>query len=123
MNKVCLSGRLVSDPIYKKYDNGIERCSMIIANNVFFGKKKTVGFYKVISWGKKAELVKNYLKTGTEVYITGRLDQYRYEDENGKAKYDVSVILEEFNAIKSANSPKIFSQKTEENYIENEPVF
>jgi len=97
MNKICLSGNLTSDPILTEHENDVTRCTMFVANNVYFGDSKTTGFYRVTAWGKLAKIVSEKCKTGTKVFITGRLEQYRYEDENGKTIYDNSIVMEQFD--------------------------
>ena len=97
MNKVCLSGRLTTDPYFNEYENDVKRCTIFVANDVYYGEEKATGFYKVTAWGKKAELIKQYFRTGMEIFVTGHLEQHRYEDEKGNTVYDNGVALDEFN--------------------------
>ena len=97
MNKVCLSGRLIKDPIFQPLKNNNSLCVIFIANNEYYGENARVGFYKVKVWGKLAEVVKNHCRTGVEIFLSGRLEQWRYEDENGKTVYDNSIVMEQFN--------------------------
>ncbi|MBV6492467.1 MAG: Single-stranded DNA-binding protein [Turneriella sp.] len=97
MNKVCLSGRLTTDPYFKKFENDVKRCTIFVANDVYYGSEKSTGFYKVTAWGKKAELIAQHFKTGVEIFVTGHLEQNRYEDENGKLVYDNEIVVDEFN--------------------------
>lgn len=105
MNKVCLSGRLTTDPQLNEYENEVKRCTIFVAHDDYYGESKKTGFYRVTSWGMKAELVAQYFKTGMEIFVTGRLEQYRYEDEHGKTVYDNGIVLEEFEFGKGVSTP------------------
>ncbi len=97
MNKVCISGRLTREPDYKEYPEQIHLTTIFIANNIYFGEKEKTGFFKVKAWGNQAKIIAEHCKTGTLLFITGRLEQSRYEDENGKTIYDVSINMEHFD--------------------------
>ena len=92
-----INGRLTRDPDYRELEKGNARCVIFIANDVFFGQNKETGFYRVTAWGKLAKIVADNCKTGTEIFITGRLEQNRYEDESGKTIYDVGIVMESFD--------------------------
>jgi single-strand DNA-binding protein len=110
MNKVCLSGRLTTDPQLNEYESDVKRCTIFVAHDDYYGESKKTGFYRVTSWGKKAELISQYFKTGMEIFLTGRLEQYRYEDENGKTVYDNGIVLEDFEFGRGTNIPKAESE-------------
>jgi single-strand DNA-binding protein len=97
MNKVCISGRLTSAPIFKTYQNDIQLTTFFIANNEYYGDTEKTGFYKIKAWGRNARIINEFCSTGTKLFITGRLEQYRYQDENDRTVYDVSISLEHFD--------------------------
>ena len=97
MNKLCINGRITMDPVLKELDNNNAMCTFFFANDIHFGSNKKTGFFKATAWGGTARIIAEHAKIGTELFITGRLEQYRYEDENDKTVYDNSVIIEEFN--------------------------
>ncbi len=97
MNSVNLNGRLIKDPEIKTFENGSTLCTFFIANDVHFGTNKKTGFYKCHAWGHTGKIIADNAKTGAELFITGRLDQYRYEDDKGKQVYDVSVVVDRFD--------------------------
>ena len=97
MNKVCINGRLIREPDYKELENNNSVCTIFIANDVFFGQNKKTGFFKVVAWGKMGKIIADNCATGTELYITGRLEQSQYQDEHDKTIYDVYIVLEQFD--------------------------
>ncbi len=62
--------------------------AFFIANNVWFGQNKKTGYYKRQAWGPIGRIIADNARTGTELFITGRLDQYRYENDKGDIVYD-----------------------------------
>ncbi len=97
MNKVMINGRLIKEPEGQELAGNGYRASFIIANDVWMGQTKETGFYRVTAWGKIGKLVVDNCVTGTELFITGRLEQHRYEDETGKMIYDTGIVLESFD--------------------------
>lgn len=97
MNKVCINGRLIKDPDYRELEGGNCLCKFIIANDVYYGQNKSTGFYRVTAWGKQGKLIADTVKKGTLLFITGRLEQHRYENEFGKTVYDTGIVLEHFD--------------------------
>jgi single-stranded DNA-binding protein len=97
MNKVCINGRIIKETAFKELENNNALCTFFIANDVHHGSGKKTGFYKVTAWGNQARIIAEHAKVGSELFITGRLDQYTYEDENKKTVYDVSILLEHFD--------------------------
>ncbi len=97
MNKICLNGRLIREPETKELESNNFICTIFIANEVHFGQNKKTGFYKCTAWGNIGKIIAEHAETGTELFITGRLDQHRYEDEKGNTVYDNSVVIEQFD--------------------------
>jgi single-strand DNA-binding protein len=97
MNKVCINGRLIKDPELKPLENNNVVCTIFIANDVHFGTNKKTGFYKCTAWGNIGKIISENAKTGTELFITGRLDYHKYEDKNGNTVNDVSIVVEQFD--------------------------
>lgn len=97
MNKVIINGRLIKDPEIQPTKGDGLRCTFFIANDVWLGQNKETGFYRVTAWGKIGKIIADTCVTGTELFITGRLEQHRYEDEMGKMIYDTGIVLEAFD--------------------------
>ncbi len=97
MNKVCINGRLIKEPEGKELENKNYLCTFFIANDVWFGQNKKTGFYKCTAWSQLGKIIAEHAKAGTEIFITGRLEQHRYDDDKGNTIYDVSIIVEQFD--------------------------
>lgn len=97
MNKLCINGRLTMAPVLKELENNNALCTFFIANDIHFGANKKTGFFKATAWGSQARIIAEHAAVGSELFISGRLEQYRYEDENGKTVYDNSIVVEQFD--------------------------
>ncbi len=97
MNTICINGRLTVDPILKNLENDNAVCTLFIANNVYFGESQKANFLKVTAWGKQGKILAEHARVGTELFITGRLEQHTYTDRNGSTVYDVGIVVEKFN--------------------------
>ena len=120
LNKVLLIGRLGADPEIKQMVNGknVARLSLATSNtwkdkNTGERKEKTEWHRVVIFNEGLVNVVQQYVKKGTQVYIEGQLTTRKWKDEkSGLDRYSTEVVLQGFNS-----SFKILSSKN--NQIEN----
>lgn len=103
VNSVVLLGNLTRDPELKYAQNGTAICDIGIALNYTRGKgderKEEVSFIDVTAFGKNAENAGEYLKKGRQVIIEGRLQQERWESQEGKKMSKVKVIAERITFV------------------------
>ena len=102
MNKVILMGRLVRDPNVR-YSQATE--PMAIArytlavdrryqkNNA--GDEQTADFISCVAFGKAGEFAEKYLRQGTKIAVTGRIQTGSYKNKDGNKVYTIDVIVEE----------------------------
>ena len=115
LNKVLLIGRLGADPDIKQMANGksVARISLATSNtwkdkNTGERKEKTEWHRIVIFNEGLVNVVKQYVKKGTQVYLEGQLTTRKWKDEKlGIDKYSTEVVLQGFNS-----SFKILSSRT-----------
>ena len=100
MNKVILIGRLTRDPEIRTAQDGltIARYSLAIDRQT---KEKQADFFRCVTFGKNAEFVERYLKKGTKVAVTGRLQSGSYTDRDGRKVYTVEVVTENHEFVES----------------------
>lgn len=106
MNKVILIGRLTKDPDLKFTPaTGTAVCTFSMATNKRVKKEgqPTADFHNIVVWGKIAENTANYMKKGSQIGITGRLETRSYEDKEGKRRYVTEVVAEEVEFLSSIN--------------------
>lgn len=96
MNKVILMGRLTKDPeIRDAAGTTIGRYSLAVDRRHTQEGQPTADFINVVSFGKAAEFAEKYLKKGTKVLVTGRLQTGSYTNKDGVKIYTTDVIAEE----------------------------
>ena len=123
LNKVLLIGRLGADPEIKQMVNGksVARLSLATSNtwkdkNTGEKKEKTEWHRVVIFNEGLINVVQQYVKKGTQVYIEGQLSTRKWTDEKtGTDKYSTEIVLQGFNSTFT-----ILSSKNNQNVISNE---
>ena len=98
MNKVILMGRLTKDPEMFGQKTKVARFTLAVDRT--YGEDETDFFY-CVSFGKQVEFVEKYLKKGTKILLTGRLQNNNYEDKQGNKVTATQIITEEVEFCES----------------------
>lgn len=56
-------------------------------------------FINCVAWGKVGEIIAQYVKKGSPLLVSGRLDQRSYEDKDGNKRTAFEVVVEDFNFV------------------------
>ena len=106
VNKVILVGRLGKDPESRSFQNGGKVVNMTLATSETWNdrasgerKEKTEWHNVVIKDEKLAENAEKYLKKGASVYIEGRIETRKWQDQSGNDKYTTEVIVPRFGGV------------------------
>lgn len=126
-NQVTLVGRLTRDPELRATAGGTSLCEIGIAVNSTQKNRETsewedvAHFFNVTVWGKAggggmSETVAKYCSKGDRVAVTGRLQQQRWEGDNGSKRERVSVVASgvQFLTTKEERESKSQTQSTPE---------
>ena len=87
LNKVMLIGRLTRDPEIRTTPGGANVASFSIATSFNWTdkndgqKKEQTEFHNIVAWRKLGDIVGQYLKKGSQVYIEGRLQTRSWDDK------------------------------------------
>ena len=103
MNLVVLTGRLTKDPELKYGASGTAYCRFTIAVGRAFQKDQT-DFINCVAFGRSAEFAEKYLKQGTKIVATGRIQTGSYTNKDGVKVYTTEVIADEIEFAESKNS-------------------
>ena len=109
MNKVILMGRLTRDPEVR-YSNGgeqplaIARFSLAVDRRQGRTEEQTADFINIVAFGKTGEFVEKYLRKGTKIALTGRIQTGSYTNKDGVKVYTTEVVAEELEFAESKNS-------------------
>ena len=106
MNKVILMGRLTKDPDMRgEGTNLVARYSLAVDRRFKDndGNYQT-DFINIVVFGKGAEFAEKYLKKGTKVVVTGRIQTGSYTNKDGQKVYTTDVIAEDQEFAESKSS-------------------
>lgn len=97
-NKVILLGNLTRDPEIRYTPNGTAVANFSLAVNRRFRQggevKEEVSFIDIVVFGKQAETCGQYINKGDSVLIDGRLQQRRWETEDGQKRNKIEVVAQ-----------------------------
>lgn len=103
MNKIILIGRLTKDPETKTIagSNTAVTTFVLAVDRNFKNKdgQREADFINIVSYGKLAETMGNYLKKGRMVALSGRLEIKTYDGNDGQKKYFTDVVVEDFQFL------------------------
>ena len=110
MNKVILMGRLTRDPDvrYSAGDNSqaVARYTLAVDRRFKRDGEATADFISCVAFGRSATFAENYLRKGTKVVVSGRIQTGSYTNRDGQKVYTTDVIVEdqEFAESKAASA-------------------
>lgn len=105
INKVILVGNLGNDPDVRYTANGAAVSNISIATSESWKDKESgeqvekTEWHRVVFFGKLAEIVAEYLKKGSQVYVEGRLQTRKWQDKEGNDKYTTEIVANEMQML------------------------
>jgi single-strand DNA-binding protein len=105
VNKVILVGNLGADPETRYLPSGDAVANIRLATTDRY-KDKTSGemkelteWHRVSFFGRLAEIVNEYLKKGSSVYIEGRIRTRKWTDQSGQEKYSTEIVADQMQML------------------------
>jgi single-strand DNA-binding protein len=105
VNKVIIVGNLGRDPEMRYLPSGDGVANIAVATS-YKSKDKNTGeqvehteWHRIAFFGKLAEIVGQYLKKGSSVYVEGRLQTRKYTDKDGVEKYATDIVAENMQML------------------------
>lgn len=100
LNKVMIIGHLGRDPEMRYTPSGRPVTTFSVAtsrswNTVDGERHQETEWFNVVAWGNLAEICKQYLAKGQQVYIEGRLQTRKWEDKEGNKHSSVEIVASE----------------------------
>jgi len=103
MNITVLVGRLTRDPELRYTQNGTAVANFNLAVDRPFSKEKETDFINCVAWRKQAENLAQYMKKGSQIGISGRIQTRNYE-KDGQRVYVTEVVADNIQFLDSRNS-------------------
>lgn len=107
VNKAIILGRLGQDPEVRQTASGTAVANLNVATNEL-GPKDQSGnrqeqteWHRITVWGRTAEIAGQYLTKGSLVYLEGRLQTRKWQDQNGNDRYSTEINAFEMQLMPS----------------------
>lgn len=99
LNRVQLIGNVTKDPDVKQIPGGTTVATFSIATNYTWKdqagqKQDKAEFHNLVAWRKLGEIVSQYVKKGSKVFVEGRIQTREWEGQDGAKRYKTEIILD-----------------------------
>lgn len=105
VNKVILVGRLGKDPEVRYTPDNRAIANITLATSESWKDKNTgqrqekTEWHRVVFFGGVAGVVGEYLKKGSQIYIEGKLQTRKWQDQSGQDRWTTEVVVDSFNGV------------------------
>ncbi len=106
LNKVMLIGNLGADPEVRSFQNGGKVCNLRIATSETWKDRQTGERKEKTEWHTVAifseglvGVAESYLRKGSKVYVEGKLQTRKWQDQSGNDRYSTEVVLQGPGAV------------------------
>mgnify|MGYP001452006217 CR=1 FL=1 len=107
INKVILIGNLGQDPEVRFTPSGTAVANLNLATSDTWmdrqsgQRQERTEWHRVVLFNKTAEIAQQYLKKGSKVYIEGRLQTRKWQDQNGQDRYSTEIVANDIQMLDS----------------------
>ena len=101
INKVILIGNLGNDPEVRYMPSGSAVANVSLATSETWKDKQTgqqqerTEWHRLVFFGKLAEIVNQYLRKGSKIYVEGRLQTRKWQDQGGQDRYTTEIVVDQ----------------------------
>ena len=105
VNKVILVGNLGKDPEVKYTASGAAVANITVATSESWNDKQTgekqekTEWHRVVFFRRLAEIAGEYLRKGSQVYIEGKLQTRKWQDQSGQDRYTTEIVANEMQML------------------------
>ena len=109
INKAIIVGNLGNDPEINYMTNGEAVANLSIATSETWKDKQTneskerTEWHRIVLYRRLAEIAGEYLKKGSKVYLEGKIQTRKWEDENGNDRYTTEIVANTLQMLDSKN--------------------
>mgnify|MGYP000424510776 CR=1 FL=1 len=136
VNKVILIGNLGQDPEVRYMPSGGAVANVNIATTEVWNDRQSgqrqerTEWHKVVFFNKLAEVVQQYLKKGSKIYIEGKLQTRKWQDQNGVDRYTTEIVSNDMQMLDgrtgdfqgNQNAPAHNAPAQQNNQYQNTPA-
>ena len=105
LNKVMLIGNLGADPEIRYTAGGAAVANVRLATTDTWRDKDSgetqerTEWHRVVFFGRLAEIVEQYVKKGSQIYIEGRLQTRKWQDKDGNDKFNTEIVASDMQML------------------------
>jgi single-strand DNA-binding protein len=105
INKVIIVGNLGKDPEVRYSANGAAIANLTIATSEQWTDKQSgqkqekTEWHRVVMFNRLGEIAGEYLKKGSQVYIEGKLQTRKWQDQSGADRYTTEIVANEMQML------------------------
>ena len=104
INKATLIGNLGADPEIRYTQEGTPVANFTVATTERWKGKdgqqqEQTEWHRIIAWRRLAEICGEYLHKGSKVYIEGKIQTRKWQDQNGNDKYTTEIVAREMKML------------------------
>lgn len=105
VNKVILLGRLGQDPEVRFAPSGTAVANLNLATTDTWmdrqsgQRQERTEWHRVVMFNKVAEIAQKHLKKGSKIYIEGRLQTRKWQDQNGQDRYSTEIVCNDLEML------------------------
>jgi single-strand DNA-binding protein len=128
VNKVILVGNVGQDPEVKYTPRGVPVAKLSLATNERFKDNNDqwqdrTEWHNVVAWQRLAEIVGEYVRKGTKLYIEGKLQTTSWEDpQSGEKKYRTEIVARNLILLGSRENGQNGTTQTASHESDAEPA-
>jgi len=109
VNKVILIGNLGADPEVRFTQGGAAVATLSLATTEKWKgqdgqMQEQTEWHRIVVWRRLAEICRDYLSKGSRVYIEGKLQTRKWQDQNGNDRYTTEIVAREMKMLSPRNA-------------------
>lgn len=104
LNRAMIIGNLGKDPEVRTTQNGTKVANISVATSERWRdrnsgeQRERTEWHRVTLWDKLAEIAEKYLHKGSKVYLEGKIQTRKWQDQSGQDRYATEIVLQGFDA-------------------------
>ena len=105
VNKAILIGNLGQDPEVRYTAKGSAVCNLSLATTESWKNRETgerqeeTEWHRLVFFGRLAEIVGEYLRKGSQIYVEGRLQTRKWQDQSGHDRYNTEIVVSDMQIL------------------------
>ena len=104
VNKAIIIGNLGNDPEIRYTQSGAQVATFTVATSEKWKgqdgqMQESTEWHRIVAWSKLAEICGEYLHKGSKVYIEGKIQTRKWQDQNGNDKYTTEIIARDMKML------------------------